>query len=683
MEFEKQIVRINLDKYKSHRPGLLPFIRFNSENTAIETVADSAYNGNYGQFVCDLSGSTFSVRYSDIISRYNEMQNMLSESVFAEKISRVVANEQAKNCGYENQTPTRKEACLSRISRYPLSAYEFFPVSLSGFTNEGNYFYLKDTESTLLQGHEMFVILPDYERYREIEDWWKSKMINYYGQDAFNSEFFFCRVVEHDFLGLITVPEKDENQQDIDGIRVPGSVYKQEIPEIVAWFNENMKSGDAEVARAVNERGGAVFKNFLSNTLQNWSTSGSGDVVYTVPSLYLHTILTQECDYAGVYENYNDSMEVFNNAAVAQYLAEYQPHSANGESITQLTGWWEKDASGASITADSKLSEVISKNAVTVGGVVGVWEECNKIYTATYKTGSDFSTIPANRIFVISAGTEDNMSWWEFVETDTANKTLYCDDGGSGTASTSNSIYYRTIPTFGCVNGLFRTAPAANSVYYFLVKKDNGGLKKEAQNTPLSACTSTAFKIPFVQGSISNIREVGSDIYRCNYVALIAENDDDSLTIEYVIDGRANKNENVYTYVDKTGTRYREKFRYHKNQVMLTNIDSYYDVDVYYDELDMDGAKQKIVNTDYGFERVGNVAEIIGMEVGSIFTQDGTIVAPIFTRDTAGSLMEEPKVKFNLIIDRGMAAAFERHFKLGECNSFEDLQNYGNNYFNL
>ena len=29
------------------------------------------------------------------------------------------------------------------------------------------------------------------------------------------------------------------------------------------------------------------------------------------------------------------------------------------------------------------------------------------------------------------------------------------------------------------------------------------------------------------------------------------------------------------------------------------------------------------------------------------------------------------------------AAAWEKHFKLSECNTLEDLENYGNNFFNI
>jgi hypothetical protein len=37
----------------------------------------------------------------------------------------------------------------------------------------------------------------------------------------------------------------------------------------------------------------------------------------------------------------------------------------------------------------------------------------------------------------------------------------------------------------------------------------------------------------------------------------------------------------------------------------------------------------------------------------------------------------------DIIIDRGYASAFELHYKIGEVNTFEDLENYQNNIFGL
>ena len=35
----------------------------------------------------------------------------------------------------------------------------------------------------------------------------------------------------------------------------------------------------------------------------------------------------------------------------------------------------------------------------------------------------------------------------------------------------------------------------------------------------------------------------------------------------------------------------------------------------------------------------------------------------------------------DILIDRGFVSAFEMHYKLGEINTMEDMENYGNNFF--
>jgi hypothetical protein len=80
---------------------------------------------------------------------------------------------------------------------------------------------------------------------------------------------------------------------------------------------------------------------------------------------------------------------------------------------------------------------------------------------------------------------------------------------------------------------------------------------------------------------------------------------------------------------------------------------------------------------------MAKMAKILGMEVGTTWTKDGAVGALLYTKDGYEGLQEEPKYNINLMYNRGNAAAWENHFKLSECNTMEDLENYGNNFFNL
>ena len=58
--------------------------------------------------------------------------------------------------------------------------------------------------------------------------------------------------------------------------------------------------------------------------------------------------------------------------------------------------------------------------------------------------------------------------------------------------------------------------------------------------------------------------------------------------------------------------------------------------------------------------------------------------APIMHKDYYDSILFNPIVKNNVKFSRGNSAAFEKHIKLGEVKSFDDLLNYGNgSFFNV
>lgn len=60
-----------------------------------------------------------------------------------------------------------------------------------------------------------------------------------------------------------------------------------------------------------------------------------------------------------------------------------------------------------------------------------------------------------------------------------------------------------------------------------------------------------------------------------------------------------------------------------------------------------------------------------------------SIKTPIYKEETLNGIKADINVKVNISVNRGLAAAREMHYKLSECNSLEDMENYGNNYFNI
>lgn len=162
---------------------------------------------------------------------------------------------------------------------------------------------------------------------------------------------------------------------------------------------------------------------------------------------------------------------------------------------------------------------------------------------------------------------------------------------------------------------------------------------------------------------------------------------ENSITFRYVLGGhylRDEKGEFVAAsgLIDETGIIYEETYPYKKNQELKTVIEGK-EVTLYYDEIDYDSKKIEVYNNDYNLSRSAIQSKIIKMNVGDTWNNEDAIETPVFKNDILMGITDNPKYNVNIEIDRGGVSIKEKHFKLGECNTFEDLENYGNDYFGL
>ena len=98
---------INIDNSRSHRNGLLPFVRYGG--SSIETVTAIEPNGNYGQYVCDFSifkendDETFTevsrLKYLDVIRRYVFVHNGMKNGILTKKVNITDEIVTKINCG--------------------------------------------------------------------------------------------------------------------------------------------------------------------------------------------------------------------------------------------------------------------------------------------------------------------------------------------------------------------------------------------------------------------------------------------------------------------------------------------------------------------------------------------------------------------------------------------------------
>lgn len=233
----------------------------------------------------------------------------------------------------------------------------------------------------------------------------------------------------------------------------------------------------------------------------------------------------------------------------------------------------------------------------------------------------------------------------EWVSGETEAQTI-CGDGLSNgecvvTAKTQTPKYYRTVSLDAIVQKIL--SGVTSGTYYFYVKYKND------ENNPMT--------IPFTSGN--GITDITYD--------------SDFVTFEY-------------SYND---IQYKETYKYNTGQTMTINLDGFENIDIYYNKIDYEFTQQTIYNKHYGVEREGNLADIISYNVADVWGKDSsmseyTVNTPIFKEEYLLGISSTFKADVNVTINRGNAAAFERHFKLSECNTMEDLEVMGNGqFFNL
>jgi hypothetical protein len=271
-----------------------------------------------------------------------------------------------------------------------------------------------------------------------------------------------------------------------------------------------------------------------------------------------------------------------------------------------------------------------------------------------------------------SATTTSTYEWWECVPEDIE---LKC---GDGEILESGSDKYRNVTIVSCINSLVGPHSVGDE-YYVLARFNNGN---EGPETICSRGKIHSLKIPYTVGKPLNIvtysAETESDIV-VTYDMVISSgaSNDGYVDIEYV------KGATSGATLSTTGIHYKDRLTYIPNNFDIIPIDGVYPAELYYDKLDLEADKETIYSEEYVLKRKVLRSIITGMEVGTLWTENDAVSAILFTKDGTEGLQEEPKYDLNLLYNRGNAAAWENHFKLSECNTMEDLENYGNNFFNL
>ena len=172
--------------------------------------------------------------------------------------------------------------------------------------------------------------------------------------------------------------------------------------------------------------------------------------------------------------------------------------------------------------------------------------------------------------------------------------------------------------------------------------------------------------VPFSVTTDDNGDKYGDVLYE------ITEEEGNVIRFKYVIGGKLNR-DGSYTINTNDGIHYNEAYLYSWQEVR--------------DEIDGNPVKMKyrLINFSLNVDN-GSTFPILSKvryKAQDVWNNDAAITVPTFRKDYLIGMMEYPTEDVDVVIDRGLSHAFEKHLMLTETNTFNDLKNYKNNYFNL
>ena len=492
----------------------------------------------------------------------------------------------------------------------------------------------------------------------------------------------------------------DKYQRNISAATPNGRVFKYEIPTIDLSVNINAEIDietlytpyeysviDDEVVGVVNayvaESGSNLTPNFVSglnitveSQLQSLIDPMAIEASRDIYGSFKYFGPVTESGYTGQMfkctfkTDWSETSEVkgYYSAIVTTYI---DVKDDEGNILSTTTA---KKTSGGTTGAIDEVCPLT--NAYQVVGVKVV-ETSGDTKSASTIT-NDTEGRPTDEIFYWSALTKYRYEWWECEAVDDTND-MFCADGERLEPYSEGPIKYRNVTIVSCIDSLVGTA-SSGDVYYVMARFDNGRIN------PDKICgggTIRSLGIPYIQDKPLNIMSYDNDI-----IYDMITNINSGITNE---NGEIIENLIEISYAkgitsgseQTTGVHYVERATYVPNNLKLVLIDGVYLSELYYDTIDFSKNKQVIYSPEFKLKREVNCATINKMEVGTQWTSGGSVTALLFTREDTDGLQEEPKSEISILYNRGNAAAWENHFKLSECNTMEDLENYGNNFFNL
>lgn len=661
--------KICLEKSRSRVNSVLPYIPYNQDSEILlpekVTLVDKqhdvvtekeVFGTNYGNFQCDIkegsslydaimlatssltttdedfSGNTVSyIRTVNLFNRYNLLLDILRTSLHLKHIKN------DNSCNDEGYT----DMYLSKFE-YVGTTYDFLreaePVDMfdengdESFISLGDYTYSNSDENT----YDYVIVLNEYDEFNSLGG---KALIDIVDDLLVNPDSGSTSSVTKDEVCVpyISIPLLlTLNQSDL-GLMTPYSDENEYV------YCGNTKSSD---------------RNFpeYDDDPESWiitplTMSGSNETINVESKL---GILRVPKYFA------SDNNEPFPGLFV-----EF-PHNGVGPFFNCIF------RTGTSSTQGEY--RYIKNNDGTKGRLVQTIEDEKPNYGGTY---ANVEVLPYGNETIVS--TEEVIidgvtyivdkftrayKWWEVNNVDGSN--LKCADGED--IQWGDNSKYQTISVFGTL--LYYIEENSDlpdgSSYNFLVRYDN------TEQTPMV--------IPYSVNTVMNKSYDGTK-YTGDYIISIDEGVDE-IAFEYMIG--ATYEDNSYTNVIEDGIYYKESYPYKRALSATTTLDNVQNTIYWYNEIDFENRKEVVYSEDFNLRRSAVITTLSSMTYADVWKSDGSVInTPLIKEEYLMSASMDAVVDIDISIDRGNATAFEKHLILGECNTFQDVENYRNNYYNL
>jgi len=713
------------------------------ENTKIgesefSYVTMSDKDGNYGNFVCNpyISGGTGSelfrehldedgvgyVNYMDVIYRYNKIHNLLFDGI---KLKQIIINNETFYVSKFNDN---------------VNLYDYSIVNGSDLIEISKDRYKADDDTLV---YDTVKEVDECGVEREIKKASKKKidvdfgpfvncvaeydyllsLCSFFG--GIENIYKFLRFVEDNFIGILPIPA------EITGDLVPEFLYYSDIVEWYEWFRKHEGDTNCCIIEIWKKKGGDLMYQFLAShlntyrdALENAKTFFIEDKYYRhVPKINVSLAITSKYDDVGIVTGYiedgvdytygkqEDGEIVSGGTASSRIMDLKSPILSHDDAGTILPGILSYDAKYFYDCTD--------------GG--RTWMRKN-----TYKPDWSDSWVNYARLTIpptfLSEPTYGLNSYTIDIEEHPELK--YCE---------IDRIYIAHKPILGIP---FATVYSKDGYVvnqsYAKYYGDDGSTYLNIRELDNKLC------IEMIGDYITNI-ELSNEQDRIKFEYTIqghywasVKRAQSDLGSGVELDWHAYSFEKE---IEGSGIRYTEEYDYYPNtevgpymfyrpeQRKCTDTDRPIGLGeleermLLQNKIDFDAAKVRIRHRELEIERDGLLANIAGYTAGDVwrkgrFTISGipydsksilkdvtittlsdekivkliktievssreSIKTPIYKEEALNGIKADINKKIKFSVDRGAVSAKEMHYKLSECNSLEDMENYGNNYFNL